>query len=613
MWKFLRPQWLFGSRQYLGYGLITMLLMMVIVCFLLIVAVSDGQRANNRTIFESYRWNALQFQLQSFRFEQFLLNLKDDDFPLQGEAYDQYDIVMSRIDLLRNNQVGTIFRNYTDARTIRLLNIINGELELISLGIERLENSEKSSIQRILNRLNRMTPQINEFVVLTHQDANKYANSKRQELKSWLNYIQMLGGIFLICLLLLLFISYRSIRNLKQMNDRCLALESKLQDALEEKTDTLTMISQEVRAPLNAVLGVSGSLSKGPTPERSKDLGRRLEEYGTQLLGSIEMLQDLALIDAQQLELAPKSGAVRLNMESCLVNSGPQLNRKGLRSVFLVDSSIPESIVADFSRLREIVLALIQNATTFTPSGTVSVILRMSANEPNSTQQSENDEHMTQMMQIAVRDTGTGLPVAIQKALRNNPMQASYSEKHAAKDMRLGLTLCHKLIYLMGGNLHFSSSSRNGTEFWVDVPIHIKHNTKRTSNPVLQDKHVLLVDSDKHLARTISILLMAYGMHVTHSETGGLLSDEDIDVVLLAQDQAVDSDGLDYLVDLYNSDIPILGDKRYVSERCISLLAPRQIKFPYIHNQTEQALIDVLSNVQPYAAKKTLRNSEDSE
>ncbi|TDO97495.1 sensor histidine kinase [Marinomonas balearica] len=607
MSKLLRSQWLFGSRQYLGYGLIGMLLTMVIVCFLLILAVSDGQRANNRTIFESYRWNALQLQLQSYRFEQFLLNVQDDDFPLQGAAYDQYDIVMSRIDLLRNNQVGTLFRNYTDARTIRLLNIINGEFELVSLGIERLENNDATAIKRLLTRLERIAPQINEFVVLTHQDANKYANSKRQELKSWLSYIQLLGGIFLVCLILLLLISYRSIRNLKQVNDKCYALESKLQDVLEEKTDTLTMISQEVRAPLNAVLGVSGSLSKGPSAERSKDLGRRLEEYGTQLLGSIEMLQDLALIDVQQLELAPKSGSVRLNIESCLLNSGPQLNRKGLRSVFVVDPSIPETIVADFSRLREIVLALIQNAITFTPSGTVSVILRMSANEPNTVNLSdESSEHVTQMMQIAVRDTGTGLPLAIQKALRNNPLLASHSEKHAAKDMKLGLTLCHKLIYLMGGNLHFSSSSRNGTEFWVDVPIHIKHNTKALFNPLLKDKHVLLVDPDKHLSRTITILLMSYGMHVTHSETAGLLTDEDFDLVLLAQDLAVNNDGVDYLVELYNSGIPIVGDKRYIGERCLSLLSETQIRFPYTHNQTEQELIRLFTEMESNATSESL-------
>lgn len=347
--------WLSKFKTWVVYGFITFIIAITIAVFAIITYTSDSSKNNGRRIFESSLWNALQLQVQSYRFLNYLVALKDSDYPLNGNAFFEYDLLMSRVDLLREGEVGSLIRNFEGGRTTRLLNIINGELELLSFHLSRIEDGDRSYLPDLILRIQNIEEQINEFVTLVNKGSNEYISQQHRTLQKNLNDIQLLSMALLACLLCLCFLTVKGLTELKNIFRRNASLQSSIQAVHEDKSDMLSFIHQEIRSPINAILGVAKTLKNTTSYHDTEALSQHIEESGQQLLQTIEMFSDLALIDAKKLTLTVSTEDLSGHITNYLALFEPQMSRKSLQGIAYIDPLLPTHIQMDFARVKEII------------------------------------------------------------------------------------------------------------------------------------------------------------------------------------------------------------------------------------------------------------------
>ncbi|QUX97917.1 histidine kinase [Marinomonas sp. CT5] len=548
-------------KQWVLYGFIAFIIAITIAVFSIITYTNDSAKNNDRRVFESSLWNALQLQVQSYRFFNYLVELDDSDYPLNGEAFFEYDLLMSRVDLLREGAVASLIRNFEGGRTTRLLNIINGELELLSFNLSKLESGDQSYLPDSIDRIKHVESQINEFVTLVNKGSNEYISNQHQSLQENLRNIQLLSIALLVCLLFFCFFAFNGIADLRRAFKRNEELSNSIKTAYDDKSHMLSFIAQEIRSPLNAILGTTKTLNTTESKTDIEALSKHIEESGNQLLQTIEMLSDLSLIDADKLTLIPTTQHLQSNIHDYIALFESQMARKNLQSIVYIDPLLPDYINIDFTRLKEIIIALIQNAITHTSSGSISLQIRPSSlialPEPL-----PSDIKSARMLQIAVKDTGIGMSSTLQKHLRINPSLPSQQEGPLPSKVGLSLALCHKLVYLMQGEMHFSCASDTGCEFWVDIPFYIPITDSLEENNTFlcpDGTQALIIETDAQLANIISLQLAALNIKATISKEGSFFSNKDYDLVILGNTSRFEREGHDAIIQWQAKFCPILG------------------------------------------------------
>lgn len=553
--------WLSKFKLWVLYACVAFIIAITIAVFGIITYTSDSSKNNSRRVFESSLWNTLQLQIQSYRFLNYLIELDDNDYPLNGSAFFQYDLLMSRVDLLRQGDVGSLIRTFESGRTSRLLNIINGELELLSFNLSKIESGDASYLPNLIERIRRIEEQINEFVTLVNKGSNEFISKQHQTLQKNLDEIQLLSITLLACLLCLCFFTVKGLTELKSVIRRNKSLQLGMQTVNEDKAKLLSFVNQEIRSPLNAILGTAKTLNGSVSRNETQALSKHIEESGLQLLQTIEMLSDLSLINAKKLTLNPTIEHLQKSIEEYFAIFEPQMSRKNVQSILYVDPLLPKYISLDFARTKEIIVALLQNAITHTPSGSISLQIRPSAlNAPQMPLAKDTKE--IRVLQIALRDTGLGMPNELQQNLRFNPSLPMQKEGPLPSKVGLSLALCHKLVYLMQGELHFSCAPQKGSEFWVDIPFYVPNNypaAKPTSFQCPYQTQALVIETDIHLAKIISLQLAAFNISAIISKDGSLQEHNDYDLVILGNTPRFERDGNDALMQWRTKSCPVFG------------------------------------------------------
>ncbi|SBS24954.1 Signal transduction histidine-protein kinase BarA [Marinomonas spartinae] len=491
---------------------------------------SEGTKATQQRIYESSLWNALQFQLQSYRFVNYLIQIKPSDLPLKGEAYNQYELLMSRLDLLRNGDVGYLIRGITGGRTLRLLNIITGELELISLNLTKVENGDLSYLDSMVNRMHHLDKQVNELTVLVSRDTNKYIATQRRHLGDNLRHIQWMIGGFLLSLSLLLVCLVKSYQQYKKVFKQNQQLTQRVLYIKEEQAQKLGMIEQEMRPSIQALSSLSENFIKTDLQANKEQMSNHIKESSQQLMTTLNMFTDIALLEVNKLDLKYTTDNLEQFMESRILSMALQIHRKGLRLATYVDPFIQSTISLDFKRFSDILSVFVQNAITYTPQGgSISIHILPSDNETPSPQTGER------MMRIVVQDNGIGMPNSVQTALRSKkPFSPSKEESPFHEEVGLGLAFCYKLVEHMQGDIHFTSEADHGSEFWIDIPYHITSDSQPLPTPLRSHTitRALLFETDPILTNTLVLQLSKMNIEAILYDPQHYPSEEDFDVIV---------------------------------------------------------------------------------
>lgn len=282
--------------------------------------------------------------------------------------------------------------------------------------------------------------------------------------------------------------------------------------AARARADFLATMSHELREPLNGVLGMARLLRDTPLDAEQRGYLEAILDSGEALLTLVNDVLDLSRIDAGRLELAPVEVALRPFVERVVALMAPRARQKGLVVELAVDRSVPELVLVDPGRLRQVLLNLLGNAIKFTERGRVDLSADSRPLGPRDA-----------LLLLAVRDTGPGIGEAEQARLFRPWAQASAATGRLYGGSGLGLVLARRIVEAMGGTLGCTSRPGAGATFSVTLPVGLparEGGARTTAAPALVGAHLLIADPLERTRNAIRDLANLWGMIVRTAATG---------------------------------------------------------------------------------------------
>ncbi|ANV84150.1 hypothetical protein AWQ21_07010 [Picosynechococcus sp. PCC 7003] len=246
------------------------------------------------------------------------------------------------------------------------------------------------------------------------------------------------------------------------------AAKKQAEEANRAKSLFLAKMSHELRTPLNGILGYAQILmfDESLSVEQKSSLGV-IEECGHYLLSLIADVLDFSKIEAQRLELVPTAVQFHYFILDILQTCQIKATEKQLLLNYDIDPNLPDYLLVDDQRLRQVLLNLLGNAIKFTHQG--SVVLEVNLSQPQEASPHSSKQHWHRV-HFAVRDTGCGIePEHLNKIFL--PFEQVGDRHSRPQGTGLGLAISQKLVAMMGGELQLTSKPNKGSCFFFDLEL----------------------------------------------------------------------------------------------------------------------------------------------
>ena len=279
--------------------------------------------------------------------------------------------------------------------------------------------------------------------------------------------------------------------------------------ANQAKRRFISVVSHEMRTPLNAIIGMGDLLTESKLAPEQSEMARTLTAASRTLMRLIEDVLDFSKIEAGRLVIEQADFDLHALVNGTVRILRPQAEAKGLTLAVSIMPEVPHALRGDPHHLRQVLINLVSNAVKFTAEGSVIVHLSQIA---------EDDESSS--IKFSVRDTGIGIPPEVQGRIFESFVQADQSTTRKYGGTGLGTAIAKQLVELMSGRMGLESAVGLGSTFWFEVPFAKQAVTPAAANDgLLTGVPVLIVGFPPSESDGLAQMLRGWGATTAFANT----------------------------------------------------------------------------------------------